>query len=91
VRGASSTRLRRGVGRRVAEIRRERRVTQEQLAERLGVAARYVQSVEYGNENLTLDSLAKLARALGVDVSEFFVRATASDRPLTRRQRDGEP
>jgi len=38
--------------------------TQEQLVERLGVSTRYVQSVEAGRENLTLDTLCKFAATL---------------------------
>ena len=47
--------------------------TQEHLAERLSVSTRYVQFVEAGRQNLTIDSLAKIGRILRVAVSELFV------------------
>jgi transcriptional regulator with XRE-family HTH domain len=60
------------VGRRIAQARRARGWTQEYLAERLDVSPRYVQFVEAGKENLTIDSLAKVARVLRVAVADLF-------------------
>jgi transcriptional regulator with XRE-family HTH domain len=48
------------------------RLTQEQLAERAGLSYKFVGEVERGTGNPTVDSLAALARALGVDLTEFF-------------------
>lgn len=61
-------RLKRLIGRRVAEARRARGWTQEHLAEQLGVSTRYEQSVEAGRENLTIETLCKLGDALEVSV-----------------------
>lgn len=60
------------IGRRVAEIRRTHGWTQEDLAEKLGVAARYLQAIEQGDENLTVESLVRLADTLQVSVLELF-------------------
>jgi len=78
---ADGDRLLKSVGRRFAELRIQRRLTQAQLAERLGVSVPYVASVEAGNENLTLRSLAKLAKLLGTRPVELL-RA-----PRTRKAR----
>lgn len=51
-------------GRRVAELRRLKDWTQQDLAERWGVSLSYVQLVEAGRENLTIESLALLAGVL---------------------------
>jgi len=75
------------VGARVSALRLARGLTQETLAERLDVAVRYVQRVEGGDENLGLDSLTKLANALGVRVAELFADAPArSPRAKPRRR-----
>jgi transcriptional regulator with XRE-family HTH domain len=58
------------VSRRIAEIRRSRGVTQDQLAEVLGTATRNVQRLEAG-QNLTLHTLARLAAALDVTVADL--------------------
>lgn len=53
------------VGRRIAELRAGRGWTQEALAERLGVSAKYLQGVERGTDNLTLRTLVRVAQELG--------------------------
>ena len=59
------------------ELRLSRRLTQEALAERLGVATPHVQAIERGVRNLTLHSLGKLADALDVEVIQLFVAPQA--------------
>jgi transcriptional regulator with XRE-family HTH domain len=72
VRRRSGKELQRSVGRRIAEVRAARKLTQEKLAERLDVSARYLQEVERGAENLTIQTIAKIGRSLGVDASALF-------------------
>lgn len=74
-----------GIGRRIAEIRTQCGWTQAHLAEMLGMSTRYLQSVEHGEENLTVDSLVKFAKALRVQVRELF------DTPSTPRPGRGRP
>jgi transcriptional regulator with XRE-family HTH domain len=73
------------VGRRVAELRIARKLTQEELAERAEVSARYIQRIERGRENLTLVTVANLAKALGVEVVSLFRKAKG------RPSRPGRP
>jgi transcriptional regulator with XRE-family HTH domain len=63
----------RAVGQRVRELRLARELTQEKLAERLGVATPHVQAVERGVRNVTLATLCRLADALHVEVIQLFV------------------
>lgn len=65
--------LRRAVGGRVAEARRERGLTQEQLAERVGKSAKWVQRVESGTENLELDTLSTFANALATTPASLLL------------------
>lgn len=62
------------VGRRVAELRQLADLSQEQLAERLGVSVQYLSRVELGT-NLTLTTLTKLANALRVPVTDLLLAA----------------
>ncbi|MFO0675334.1 MAG: helix-turn-helix transcriptional regulator [Polyangiaceae bacterium] len=78
-------RLVKDVGRRIGELRSDVGVTQAELAEKIGVATRYVQSVEGGGENLTLTTIAKFAIALGVPAASFF------ERPARPKPRPGRP
>jgi len=73
------------VGRRVAELRAERELTQAQLAESLSVSIRYLQSIEAGDENLSLETIAKLATVLGAKPIALF------EPPETRKPRPGRP
>ena len=60
------------VGRNLADFRRQRGLTQEQLAALAGVSVKYVQRVEAGRENLTIRSLARFSTLLGVEVRDLF-------------------
>ena len=59
--------LRSVLGAQVRDLRRSRGLTQEGLAEELGVTPRYLAGIERGERNLTLDSVDALAVQLGVD------------------------
>jgi ribosome-binding protein aMBF1 (putative translation factor) len=73
------------VGRRVAELRSEIGLTQAELAEHMEVSVRYLQSIEAGAENLTLETIAKLASVLGAKPIAFF------EPPATKKPRPGRP
>ena len=64
------------VARRIAAVRSERGVTQERLAERLGIALQNAQRIESGRQNLTLGTIAKVADALGVSPYALVPHAT---------------
>jgi transcriptional regulator with XRE-family HTH domain len=67
------------LGERVASLRRERDLTQEQLAERAGVSRNHIADIELGARNTGAWSLILVARALDVPPSELF-------RPFDRRR-----
>ena len=59
------------LGKRVRQLRIERGLKQEEMC-RFGFDYKYYQRIEYGEKNLTLKSLNKLAEAFGVPMSELF-------------------
>lgn len=59
-------------GKNVARLRTRRKLTQEKLAEKAGVSARYLQSVEAGEYLPALPTLARLKSALRCDWNELF-------------------
>ena len=59
------------VGERIAELRRERGLTQESLAERAGVSTETVKKIERRKRNPSLFMLETLANALGVAVGKL--------------------
>jgi transcriptional regulator with XRE-family HTH domain len=58
--------MRKLVGRNVGRIRREKGLTQEQLAEVSGFSQQYISGLEQGRRNPTIVTLFELATALGV-------------------------
>ena len=61
------------VGANVSQYRRDRGLTQEQLAEQVGLEVKSLQRIEYGRSNSTARVLRALGDALGVSVNEFFL------------------
>jgi len=59
-------------GENIASLRSRRKLTQERLAEKAGVSARYVQSLEAGEYLPTLPTLARLKSALRCSWNDLF-------------------
>ena len=64
--------LRRRFGRNVARLRLQQSLTQEQLAETIGVSERYLRSVEAGQYYPSLPTATRLCAALGCDWNALF-------------------
>jgi DNA-binding XRE family transcriptional regulator len=60
------------LGRNVVGLRARRELTQEQLAEKVGVSARYIQSLEAGEYFPSLPTLVNLKLALRCGWDEIF-------------------
>lgn len=56
--------MRKLVGSNVRAVRKERGITQEELAERSGFSQQYISDLERGRRNPTIVSLYELAQAL---------------------------
>jgi transcriptional regulator with XRE-family HTH domain len=59
-------------GKRIKELRSKRGMTQEALADAIGVDRSYMGFVERGERNPTLDKIARIAKALKVSLSTLF-------------------
>ena len=64
-------RLMKQVGKRARELRIARGLKQEEMC-RFGFEYKYYQRIEYGQKNLSLRTLNRLAKAFGLPVSELF-------------------
>jgi len=60
------------IGANIRRIRRERGLTQEQLAHLAGVDMRYLGGVERGEHNPTVDVLGRIAEALSLQPQDLF-------------------
>lgn len=64
-------RLMRLVGKRVRDLRLSHGLKQEEMCQ-FGFEYKYYQRIEYGQKNLSLKTLNKLAKAFGIAVDELF-------------------
>ena len=68
-------------GRAVRKQRYELGISQEELADRAALHRTYISDVELGLRNVSLKSIAKLARALNLSVPSLFARADVNAAP----------
>jgi len=67
--------LQKKLGRRIAELRRSQKLTQEQLAEALGCSVEFISLVERGVNAPSVGSLENYAKVLKVEIRELFTFA----------------
>ena len=59
-------------GLRIKTLRMERHLTQERLSNDIGMAQSYLAEVENGKRNVSLVNIVRIAKGLGVQLSELF-------------------
>ncbi|MEQ1858784.1 MAG: helix-turn-helix transcriptional regulator [Chthoniobacteraceae bacterium] len=64
--------LQKKLGQRIAQLRRSKGMTQEQLAEVIGCSVEFISLVERGVNAPSVAGLADFAKALGVEVRDLF-------------------
>jgi len=60
------------VGRRIAQLRNERGLSQLALSSQIGMARTYYAEVETGKRNVSMRNLERITRGLGITLAEFF-------------------
>jgi len=60
------------LGRKIQKIRKSKKLTQEQLAEKIRVSTTYIGYIETGYRRPNLKMIYKIARALNVKVKDIF-------------------
>lgn len=69
---AVNARKLKNLGEKVQKLRKQKGLTQEQLADKIRVSSTYIGFIEQGQRNPSLNTLDKIARVLGVKVQELF-------------------
>lgn len=64
--------LQKNLGQRIAELRRSRKLTQEQLAEAMHCSVEFISLIERGVNAPSVAGLEKLANVLKVEVRDLF-------------------
>ena len=71
------------IGERISSLRKARHMTQSELAERVGIDSQHVSRLETGKYYPSFESLELMAKALDVELREFFEFPTVeSDQEL---------
>lgn len=84
--------LRNRLGAGLLAQRRHWGLTQEQLAERIGVTPRYLAALERGERNVTLDTFGEYAGFLGLDTLQLLSGELTDELPPQRtRPADANP
>ncbi|KAA0894251.1 helix-turn-helix domain-containing protein [Oryzomonas rubra] len=60
------------LGERIRELRKKRQMSQEQLAEKIQIAAKNLSRIEVGQGYPSLDTLEKISLVLSVEMRDFF-------------------
>lgn len=68
----SATPTRVKFGKRLRELRKKVGLSQEELGFRAGIHRTYVGSIERGEQNVSIDNVHKLAKALRIPANNLF-------------------
>lgn len=65
---------RKELGERIKELRKIAGITQEKLGEKAELSYKFIGELERGQVNVSLDSVVRIAEALGVKIGDVFSR-----------------
>lgn len=68
---------------RIRHYREEKKLTLEDIAQRLGKSKGYISKLETGKKPINLENLHKIAEALEIDVTDLFPNKEKIENPFT--------
>lgn len=68
----TKTQPRKSFGKRVRDLRNDRSLSQEKLADLAGLHRTYIGAIERGEQNVSVDNISKIAKALKIKTSTLF-------------------
>ncbi len=69
------------MGLRIHEKRKEIKLTQEMLAEKLGISVKHLSEVERGNSGLSIENLINLSTIFNVNI-DYLIKGDINNNPL---------
>ena len=69
---AGITAVSKKVGRKIKQVRKEKNITQEDLALNSGLNRAYIGYIERGERNPSTDTISRIAKSLRVPLKELF-------------------
>ena len=64
--------IKQSLGKKIKEKRTQQLLTQEQLAEKIGISPKSLSQIELGNNFISADNLEQICHALNVQVKSLF-------------------
>lgn len=81
-----NTDIKKLLGKRIKEFRLRKKLSQEQLAEKIGVGQRNLSKIECGNNFVTAETLSKILTALNIEAKELFDFAHNNDTEILKQE-----
>ena len=72
------------VGRKIRQLRRQRKLTQVELAERIGIHQSDLSRMEQGEYKVGLDTLLKILQTFDLSIGDFFEEHDEADSIYTK-------
>lgn len=76
------------IGRRIAHVRRARRMTQVEVEDEAGLSRKYLSNIEHGRSIPSIDVLMQIANALHTTPNVLLLGASVSDREWEEEETD---
>lgn len=73
--------LKNDIGERIEYLRKSKKLSQNELAKKVGVDRTYISRLECGRQNITIENLNIICLGLGVSLKHFF--STFNDMELS--------
>ena len=70
------------IGQRIRKFRKAHRLSQEELAEQIGISVTHMSHIETGNTKLSLPVLVDVAGVLGVHTDDLLFEAASAERSV---------
>ncbi|HEY3054194.1 MAG TPA: helix-turn-helix transcriptional regulator [Thermoanaerobaculia bacterium] len=72
------------VGRKIRQLRRQRKLTQVELAERIGIHQSDLSRMEQGEYKVGLDTLLKILQTFDLSIGDFFDESNRTESVIDR-------
>ena len=69
------------LGQRIRELRMQQHMSQEELSFKAGISPAHLGQIERASKNPTIDTIAKIAAALDMPISDLFTKEAISAAP----------
>ncbi len=64
--------LRNSIGKKIKYLRQEQNLSQEKLAEYVGLSREHLSCLERGKHSINIETLLNISEYFGIDIKEFF-------------------